>query len=103
MFVVTGPATSLIHQDSSAPNLNQNGHVDTTTAPSTAASLEATDMGTKQARVVMDYEAVSPQELTVRMNDVLIVYRLPGLDTDFVMAEKGGRRGRVPLSYLEIL
>jgi len=60
-------------------------------------------MGTKQARVIMDYEAVSPQEISVRMNDILIVYRLPGLDPDFVMAEKGGKRGKIPLSFLEII
>ena len=60
-------------------------------------------MATKQARAVMDYDPVSPQELAVKANDILIVYRLPGLDPDFVMAEKGGRRGRIPLSYLEIL
>lgn len=34
---------------------------------------------------------------------MLIVYRLPGLDPDFVMAEKMGARGRLPLSYLDIL
>lgn len=65
--------------------------------------LDLGDMGTKQARVIMDYEAVSPQEISVRMNDILIIYRLPGLDPDFVMAEKGGKRGKIPLSFLEII
>ena len=60
-------------------------------------------MATKQARTIMDYEPVNPQELAVKANSILIVYRLPGLDPDYVMAEQGGRRGRIPLSYLEIL
>ncbi|KAK0404498.1 hypothetical protein QR680_017479 [Steinernema hermaphroditum] len=61
------------------------------------------DTGTKQARAILDYEPISLQELAIKQNDVLIVYRLPGLDADFVMAEKDGRRGRVPLSYLELI
>ncbi|KAI1722948.1 endophilin-B1 [Ditylenchus destructor] len=65
--------------------------------------LQLNDMGTKQARVIMSYEPMNPNELAVSQNDILIVYRLPGLDADFVMAEKGGKRGRVPLTYLEFI
>ncbi|VDO68644.1 unnamed protein product, partial [Heligmosomoides polygyrus] len=67
-----------------------------------AEALDITDVGTKSARVILDYDAVLPQELSVRQNDILIVYRLPGLDPDYVMAEKGGVRGRVPISFLEL-
>uniref|UniRef100_A0A0M3IND7 SH3 domain-containing protein n=1 Tax=Ascaris lumbricoides TaxID=6252 RepID=A0A0M3IND7_ASCLU len=61
------------------------------------------DMGTKQARLLFDYEAQTPQELSATKNEIVIVYRLPGMDPDFVMAEKGGKRGRIPFSYLEII
>jgi len=65
--------------------------------------LDTADMGTKRARTLFDYDAINPNELSVKKDDVLIVYRLPGLDPEFVMAEKGNLRGRVPLSYLEIV
>ncbi|ULT81904.1 hypothetical protein L5515_017573 [Caenorhabditis briggsae] len=61
------------------------------------------DLGTKQAKVIMDYEAVLPSEISVIQNDILIVYRLPGMDAEYVMAEKGGKRGKLPVSYIELL
>ncbi|CCQ25695.1 SH3 domain-containing GRB2-like protein B1 [Caenorhabditis elegans] len=61
------------------------------------------DLGTKQAKVIMDYDAVLPQEISVTQNDILIVYRLPGMDAEYVMAEKGGKRGKLPVSYIELL
>ncbi|GMT05104.1 hypothetical protein PENTCL1PPCAC_27278, partial [Pristionchus entomophagus] len=61
------------------------------------------DGGTKQARVIMDYDAVLRDELSVRLNEVIIVYRLPGMDEDFVMAERAGVRGRIPIEYIEIV
>ncbi|CAJ0958265.1 unnamed protein product, partial [Mesorhabditis belari] len=67
--------------------------------------MDPDDLSTKQARVLMDYDAVLPNQdhyLFVKLQ-ILIVYRLPGMDPEFVMAEKGGSRGKVPISYLEIL
>ncbi|CAI2356996.1 unnamed protein product [Caenorhabditis sp. 36 PRJEB53466] len=66
-------------------------------------SLLPDDLGTKQAKVIMDYEAVLPQEISVNQNDILIIYRLPGMDAEYVMAEKGGKRGKLPVSYIELL
>ncbi|KAJ1370211.1 hypothetical protein KIN20_031899 [Parelaphostrongylus tenuis] len=64
-------------------------------------AIKVSDLATRQARVILDYDAVLPQEMSVRQNDILIVYPLPGLDPDYMMAEKGGVRGRVPISFLE--
>ncbi|VDK49971.1 unnamed protein product [Anisakis simplex] len=61
------------------------------------------DMATKQARLIFDYDAQTPQEVSAARNEIVIVYRLPGMDSDWVMAEKSGKRGRIPLSYLEII
>lgn len=33
-------------------------------------TLDLNDFGTKQAKVLMDYEAVSAQEITVKQDDV---------------------------------
>uniref|UniRef100_A0A8R1IR57 SH3 domain-containing protein n=1 Tax=Caenorhabditis japonica TaxID=281687 RepID=A0A8R1IR57_CAEJA len=66
-------------------------------------ALLSDDLGTKQAKVIMDYDAVLPQEISVSQNDILIVYRLPGMDAEYVMAEKGGKRGKLPVSYIELL
>jgi len=31
------------------------------------------------------------------------VYKLAGLDEDWLMAERGTQRGKVPVTYLEVL
>uniref|UniRef100_A0AC34R0Z3 SH3 domain-containing protein n=1 Tax=Panagrolaimus sp. JU765 TaxID=591449 RepID=A0AC34R0Z3_9BILA len=105
--VVNTSSVGLVHQDDL---IGKNGQVpsysatvDQSAAVNGNKALAVGDLTTRQARAIMDYEAVSPQEMSIRQNDVLIVYRLPGLDPEFVMAEKSGKRGRVPLSFLEII
>ncbi|CAB3400231.1 unnamed protein product [Caenorhabditis bovis] len=87
---------------SSADPPNGRSQAAPTKSERTAAFLPD-DMGTKQAKVIMDYDAVLGTEISVKQNDVLIVYRLPGMDPEYVMAEKGGVRGKIPITYLEPL
>lgn len=43
------------------------------------------------------------------MNDILfllqliMVYKVQGLDPDWLMAERGSQRGKVPVTYLKVL
>ncbi|CAD6185389.1 unnamed protein product [Caenorhabditis auriculariae] len=57
----------------------------------------------RRRRAVLDYDAIMPNEISVKQNDILIVYRLPGMDPEYVMAEKNGVRGRIPITYLELI
>ncbi|KAI6230635.1 Endophilin-B1 [Aphelenchoides fujianensis] len=56
---------------------------------------------TKQARAIMDYAPMSSTEIELRANEVVIIYDFPGLETDYVMVEKMGRKRKVPVTYLE--
>ncbi|CAD5229732.1 unnamed protein product [Bursaphelenchus okinawaensis] len=56
---------------------------------------------TRQARALMDYAPLDNSEIELKANEVVIMYSLPGMDTDYVMVEKMGKRGKVPLTFLQ--
>ena len=37
------------------------------------------------------------------MFQLIMVFKTPGLDPDWMMAERGSQRGKVPVTYLEVL
>jgi len=51
----------------------------------------------------MDYDPMTSSEIELRANEIVITYHLPGMEPEYVMVEKKGRRGRVPLTYLDLL
>ncbi|XP_041370342.1 endophilin-B1-like isoform X2 [Gigantopelta aegis] len=57
----------------------------------------------KQARVLYDYDAADNSELSLLADELIMVYTVQGLDPDWLMAERGNQRGKVPVTYLEIL
>ncbi|XP_011413114.2 endophilin-B1 isoform X3 [Magallana gigas] len=57
----------------------------------------------KQARVLYDYDAADSSELTLLADELITVYKTPGLDPDWLMAERGPQKGKVPTTYLEVL
>ncbi|XP_052221215.1 endophilin-B1-like isoform X2 [Dreissena polymorpha] len=57
----------------------------------------------KQARVLYDYDAADPSELSLLADELIIVYKLPGMGPDWLMADRGSQKGRVPTTYLDIL
>ncbi|XP_038063505.1 endophilin-B1-like isoform X2 [Patiria miniata] len=59
--------------------------------------------GRRKARVLYDYDASDPTELSCLADEVMTVYSLPGMDKDWMMAERGSQQGRVPLTYLEMI
>ncbi|XP_031570585.1 endophilin-B1-like isoform X2 [Actinia tenebrosa] len=58
---------------------------------------------TKKAKVLYDYDAADDSELSLLSDEILTVYTLPGMDNDWMMGERGRQRGRVPVTYLELL
>ncbi|XP_021376184.1 endophilin-B1-like isoform X4 [Mizuhopecten yessoensis] len=57
----------------------------------------------KQARVLYDYDSADSSELSLLADELITVYRLPNLDPDWLMAERGPQKGKVPSTYLEVL
>ncbi|XP_032829104.1 endophilin-B1-like isoform X3 [Petromyzon marinus] len=59
--------------------------------------------GTRRARVLYDYDAADMSELSLLADEVVTVYSLPGMDSDWLMGERGNQKGKVPVTYLELL
>ncbi|XP_074187264.1 endophilin-B2 isoform X3 [Rhinolophus sinicus] len=59
--------------------------------------------GTRKARVLYDYEAADSSELALLADELITVYSLPGMDPDWLIGERGNKKGRVPVTYLELL
>ncbi|XP_019396300.1 PREDICTED: endophilin-B2 isoform X2 [Crocodylus porosus] len=59
--------------------------------------------GTRKARVLYDYEAADSSELALLADEMITVYSLPGMDPDWLIGERGNQKGKVPVTYLELL
>ncbi|KAI6172848.1 hypothetical protein M3Y98_01018800 [Aphelenchoides besseyi] len=92
-----------LQRELSGPSSNSSAEL--ISVPNSAGSMGSLTSGsgssTKQARAIMDYSPMSSTEIELRANEVVITYTYPGLEPDYVMVEKMGRRGRVPATYLE--
>lgn len=76
-------------------------------APPGASELTAAELqpasGTRRARVLYDYDAGDSSELSLLADEVITVYSVPGLGSDWLMSERGIQKGKVPVAYLELL
>ncbi|KAM3825621.1 endophilin-B2 isoform 2-T2 [Vipera latastei] len=80
-------------------------------APNSAPGVEALNpseakpptSGTRRARVLYDYEAADSGELSLLSDEMITVYSLPGMDPDWLIGERGNKKGKVPVTYLELL
>ncbi|KAJ7308506.1 hypothetical protein JRQ81_009073 [Phrynocephalus forsythii] len=59
--------------------------------------------GTRKARVLYDYDAADSSELSLLSDEMITVYSLPGMDPDWLVGERGNQKGKVPVTYLELL
>uniref|UniRef100_G3NBM2 SH3-domain GRB2-like endophilin B1a n=1 Tax=Gasterosteus aculeatus TaxID=69293 RepID=G3NBM2_GASAC len=62
--------------------------------------------GSRRARVLYDYDAASSSELSLLADEVdivIVVSSVPGMDSDWLMGERGTQKGKVPITYLELL
>ncbi|XP_017350673.1 endophilin-B1b isoform X1 [Ictalurus punctatus] len=59
--------------------------------------------GPRRARVLYDYDAACSSELSLLADEVITVSSEPGLDSDWLMGERGHQKGKVPITYLELL
>lgn len=66
------------------------------------SELKATS-GSRKARVLYDYDAANSSELSLLADEVITVYSMPGMDSDWLIGERGNQKGKVPITYLELL
>uniref|UniRef100_A0A3P8VJS1 Endophilin-B1 n=1 Tax=Cynoglossus semilaevis TaxID=244447 RepID=A0A3P8VJS1_CYNSE len=59
--------------------------------------------GTRKAKVLYDYDAADSSELSLLADELITVYTMPGMDSDWLIGEKGNQKGKVPVTYLELL
>ncbi|XP_073496177.1 endophilin-B2 isoform X8 [Phyllobates terribilis] len=67
------------------------------------ADVKPPASGTRKARVLYDYEAADSTELALMADELITVYSLPGMDPDWLIGERGNQKGKVPVTYLELL
>ncbi|XP_029300139.1 endophilin-B2b isoform X3 [Cottoperca gobio] len=73
--------------------------------PSTLA-MEQTQLpvtGTRKAKVLYDYDAHDASELSLLADELITVHTVPGMDPDWLIGERGNQKGKVPVTYLELL
>lgn len=59
--------------------------------------------GSRKARVLYDYDAAGSSELSLLADEVIMVSSVPGMDSDWLLGERGTQKGKVPITYLELL
>ncbi|XP_058917559.1 endophilin-B1 isoform X2 [Kogia breviceps] len=72
------------------------------TSPSNLTDLKECS-GNRKARVLYDYDAANSTELSLLADEVITVFSVIGMDSDWLMGERGNQKGRVPITYLELL
>ncbi|XP_070844508.1 endophilin-B2b isoform X2 [Chaetodon trifascialis] len=59
--------------------------------------------GTRKAKVLYDYDAHDASELSLLADELITVYTVPGMDPDWLIGARGNEKGKVPVTYLELL
>ncbi|XP_034457505.1 endophilin-B2-like isoform X4 [Hippoglossus hippoglossus] len=59
--------------------------------------------GTRKAKVLYDYDAHGVSELSLLADEIITVHTVPGMDPDWLIGERGNEKGKVPVTYLELL
>ncbi|XP_058239361.1 endophilin-B2b isoform X5 [Hemibagrus wyckioides] len=65
--------------------------------------VKAPATGTRKAKVLYDYDAADTSELSLLADELITVYTVPGMDPDWLIGERGNQKGKVPVTYLELL
>ncbi|XP_061150048.1 endophilin-B2-like isoform X3 [Syngnathus typhle] len=85
-------SVSVPHQSAACPN-----------PVSAAFPSGPSSPGTRKAKVLYDYDAHDSSELSLLADELITVYTVPGMDPDWLVGERGNEKGKVPVTYLELL
>ncbi|XP_033104323.1 endophilin-B1-like isoform X2 [Anneissia japonica] len=58
---------------------------------------------TRNAKVLYDYDAADSSELSLLADELITVWSAPGLDSDWMIGQRGSQTGKVPVTYLELM
>ncbi|XP_061119823.1 endophilin-B2-like isoform X2 [Conger conger] len=95
LAVVSSPSTS------TGPAPLSAGSVETDTLKIEEVRPPAS--GTRKAKVLYDYDAADTSELSLLADELITVYTVPGMDPDWLIGERRNQKGKVPVTYLELL
>ena len=59
--------------------------------------------GKRRARCLKDYQTSDSSGLTLKANEIIVVYHSSELDSEWLIGERGTEKGKVPFANLEIL
>ncbi|XP_077986079.1 endophilin-B1-like isoform X2 [Glandiceps talaboti] len=90
-------------QLTSLPGAGNNSNSVNISTPSAPPFHARPPTGTRRARVLYDYDAADLSELSLLADEIITVYSLPGMDSDWMMGERGNQKGKVPVTYIELL
>ncbi|KAM6431483.1 endophilin-B2 isoform 7-T7 [Liasis olivaceus] len=100
MAAATGPAVPTLPVVSTIAGAPNSAPV---VEPLNPSEVKPPTSGTRKARVLYDYEAADSNELSLLSDEMITVYSLPGMDPDWLIGERGNKKGKVPVTYLELL
>ncbi|XP_029921758.1 endophilin-B2b isoform X2 [Myripristis murdjan] len=100
------PISSALLSEPSSPGATASSS--TSSAPQRPGALTIEDMqlpvtGARKAKVLYDYDAHDASELSLLADELITVYTVPGMDPDWLVGERGNEKGKVPVTYLELL
>ncbi|XP_070811829.1 endophilin-B2 isoform X2 [Pituophis catenifer annectens] len=100
MVAATGPAVPTLPVVPTLAGASNSAPVVEALNPS---EVKPPSSGTRKARVLYDYDAADSSELSLLSDEMITVYSLPGMDPDWLVGERGNKKGKVPVTYLELL
>ncbi|XP_060539902.1 endophilin-B2 isoform X4 [Pantherophis guttatus] len=100
MVAATGPAVPTLPVVPTIAGASNSAPVVEALNPS---EVKPPSSGTRKARVLYDYDAADSSELSLLSDEMITVYSLPGMDPDWLVGERGNKKGKVPVTYLELL
>ncbi|XP_078143026.1 endophilin-B2b isoform X1 [Centroberyx gerrardi] len=104
--VCPNPVSSAFLSGPSSPGATASSSASSATQrPGTLAmeDLQLPVTGTRKAKVLYDYDAHDASELSLLADELITVYTVPGMDPDWLIGERGNQKGKVPVTYLELL
>ncbi|XP_017316160.1 endophilin-B2b isoform X1 [Ictalurus punctatus] len=105
---VANPSASAISTSSTLSSAAVPGVSPPAASSSSLDTLKIEDVnppatGTRKAKVLYDYDAADTSELSLLADELITVYTVPGMDPDWLIGERGNQKGKVPVTYLELL
>lgn len=97
----TATTTTTTSDSNSFSALNGTGPAVISSSTATAG-LAPSFTNKKTAKVLFDYEATDPSEMSVSANQIITVQIVPN-DNDWVLGESGRDSGKVPKAYIQIV